>query len=188
MTAAPSTRYTNTAITLHWVIALLMVANVLMAWAVDSLPEGWVRPVINTHKSIGITVIGLAMLRLLWRAGHPPPAQPVNHARWERRLSGAVQGMFYLLLLALPVSGWLHDSAWKDAAAHPLTWFGWGDLPRLPWLTAMEPVRREAMHDLMGDIHASFAYVLYAALALHVAGALKHQFRDGEAQFRRIWF
>ena len=188
MTVHTEPRYTRIAVLLHWCISALIITNLMLAWVVDALPDDWVRPVIDTHKSVGITVIGLALLRILWRAGHPPPAAPAGHAVWERRLSLTVHLVFYGLMLALPVSGWLHDSAWKDAASHPLQWFGLGDLPRLPWLTAMAPAAREAMHETLGDIHALFADVLYVMLALHVLGALKHQFRDHEAQFRRMWF
>ena len=64
-------RYTRLAVILHWLIAMLILCNVALALSADSLPDNWVRPVIDTHKSIGITVLGLAVLRLLWRAGHP---------------------------------------------------------------------------------------------------------------------
>ncbi len=188
MSLPAASRYTSIAVVLHWTVSALIIANVVLAWSVDSVPDEWARSVIDTHKSIGITVIGLALLRILWRIGHPPPAAPAQHALWEKRLSFAVHMVFYVLLLALPISGWLHDSAWKDAASHPLQWFGMGNLPRLAWLTDMAPAAREAMHHQMGDIHEWFADVLYVMLALHVLGALKHQFRDHEAQFRRMWF
>ena len=69
-------RYSGVAIVLHWVIAVLIIANVVLALSVDSLPDGWVRPVIDTHKSIGMTVLGLVLLRILWRISHAPPPLP----------------------------------------------------------------------------------------------------------------
>ena len=69
-------RYTRTAIAFHWLIALLIFANVAMIWIIDYLPDRMVRPVIDTHKSFGITVLGLAVIRVLWRATHPAPPLP----------------------------------------------------------------------------------------------------------------
>ena len=66
-------RYTRIAVVLHWLVAMLIVVNVGLALSVDFLPDEWVRPVIDTHKSTGITVLALVLLRILWRAGHPPP-------------------------------------------------------------------------------------------------------------------
>ena len=82
-------RYTQTAAMLHWLVAILMIVNVGLIWAVDYLPEAWGRPVIDTHKSIGITVLGLALLRILWRATHMPPPLPETYARWERHSAKA---------------------------------------------------------------------------------------------------
>lgn len=85
MSALPSSagRYTRTAMWLHWLIALLIIINVTLALSADALPEGWVRPVIDTHKSIGITVLGLVLLRLLWRIAHRPPPLPPSYPRWK---------------------------------------------------------------------------------------------------------
>ncbi|MFM9458759.1 cytochrome b, partial [Streptomyces europaeiscabiei] len=80
-------RYTGFAITLHWLVAVLIGANLVLIWSVNAVPDAYVRPLINTHKSIGITVLGLAILRLLWRVTHAPPSLPTQYQRWERRLS-----------------------------------------------------------------------------------------------------
>ena len=77
-------RYTRTAMALHWIIAALIALNVFLALTWDFYPDAGVRPAINTHKSIGITVLGLAIMRLLWRFTHRPPALPVHHKKWER--------------------------------------------------------------------------------------------------------
>jgi len=77
-------RYTNTAIALHWIIALAIVINVTLAWLwPHMLPDDAVRPAIDTHKSIGITILGLASLRVLWRFSHPPPPMPTTYQKWE---------------------------------------------------------------------------------------------------------
>ncbi len=181
---APS--YGRLAIVLHWIVAVLITVNVTLALTVDLLPDSWSRPVIDTHKSIGITVLGLALLRLLWRLSHAPPPLPAAYARWERRASKLAHGLLYLLMFALPITGWMHDSAWKDAATHPMKLYGLVPWPRIAWITAVEPERKEQLHDLFSGWHTALAYVLYVLVALHLAGALKHQFIDHEDELRRM--
>ena len=161
-----SERYTRTAIVLHWVIALLIVVNVVLALSADALPDDWVRPVIDTHKSIGITVLGLGLMRLLWRFTHRPPALPAAYPHWERLGAHAAHAALYGLILALPLSGWLHDSAWKDAATHPMHLFGLVPWPRVGWVMDLDPALRETLHDRFGDLHAWFGYALYAPVRL----------------------
>ncbi len=179
-------RYTRIAIALHWTVALLIAVNVALALSADHLPDDWVRPVIDAHKSIGITVLGLAVMRLLWRLSHRPPALPRHYPRWERAGAHVVHALLYLVIFALPLSGWLHDSAWKDAASHPMTLFGLVPWPRIGWVTGLEPALREQMHDRFGLLHAWVGYALYALFAVHVAGALKHQWIDGEPEVQRM--
>ena len=178
--------YTRTAIFLHWAIAILIVANVALIWSVDLLPEGAVRPVIDAHKSIGITVLGLAIMRWLWRATHAPPPLPARYPGVERFASHAVHGLLYLLILALPLSGWFHDSAWKDAATHPMFLYGLVPWPRVGAIMTLDPVLKERLHDVFGAAHTWFGYILYGLLALHIGGALKHQFIDGDPELQRM--
>ena len=181
-------RYTRTAVVLHWLIATLIILNVCLALSADYLPDDWVRPVIDTHKSTGITVLGLVLLRILWRASHRPPPLPLRYASWERIASHTVHGVLYALMLLLPVSGWMHDSAWKDAATHPMTLYGLVPFPRIGWIEHIGAVTKEHLHDLFGTIHTAFGYVLYGVLGLHVAGALKHQWLDREPELQRMSF
>jgi cytochrome b561 len=183
---APLARYSRIAVVLHWVVAVLILINIALGLSADSLPDEWVRGVIDTHKSIGITVLGLAILRLLWRLSHAPPALPTRYARWERAASHLVHGLLYLLIFMLPLSGWLHDSAWKDAATHPMQLFGLFDWPRIGYVMHLAPDTREMLHDRFGALHTWLGYVLYALLALHVLGALKHQWLDREAELQRM--
>lgn len=179
-------RYTRVAIALHWLVALLIAINVALALSADSLPDDWVRPVIDTHKSIGITVLGLAILRLLWRLTHRPPALPPRYPRWERIGAHAAHALLYLSIFALPLSGWLHDSAWKDAATHPMSLYGLVPLPRIGWVMNLEPALKELWHDRFGMLHAWCGYLLYGLFAAHVLGALKHQWLDGEPELQRM--
>ena len=171
---------------LHWLVALLIIINVTLALSVDSLPEGWERPIIDTHKSIGITVLGLVLLRLLWRAAHRPPPLPANYPRWGKLSAHLAHAVLYLLILALPLSGWLHDSAFKDAALYPMTLFGLVPWPRIAAIAELDPVTKENLHTIFYLFHQAFAYGLYALFAAHVAGALKHQFLDKEPELQRM--
>ena len=179
-------RYTRVAIALHWLIAVLMILNIVLILTAERFPDEWVRPVIDTHKSLGITVLGLVIVRLLWRATHKPPAMPGTFSRLERFAAHAVHGLLYLLMILLPLSGWMHDSAWKDAATHPMQLFGLVPWPRIGWITGVEPTLKESLHDAFGALHTWAGYVLYVAFALHVLGALKHQFMDGEKELQRM--
>lgn len=180
-------RYTRTAMALHWLVAALMMANIALIWIVDLVPEERIRFVIDTHKSTGITVLGLAILRLLWRLTHQPPQLPGTYATWERRLSHAAHILLYALIFMLPLSGWLHDSAWKDAATHPMRLFGLVPWPRISWIMNLDPAAKLTLHGAFGALHEWAGYVLYALFALHVAGALKHQIIDNEKQLQRMW-
>jgi len=179
-------RYSGVAITLHWLIAVLMIVNVGLVLFVDDLPEDWIRPFIDTHKSIGITVLGLGLLRLLWRIGHTPPPLPDYYPRWEKAGAHLAHALLYLLILGLPLSGWLHDSAWKDAATHPMHLFGLFEWPRVAPVMQLDAETKESAHTILGMVHTRLSYVFYLLLALHIGGALKHQFIDREPELQRI--
>jgi len=180
-------RYTRAAIGLHWIIAVLMVANAALALSVDFWPDAWARPVIDMHKSIGITVLGLVALRVLWRAGHAPPPLPAAYPRWERWTAHAGHGALYLIMIALPLSGWMHDSAWKDWLSHPMRLYGVMPWPRIGLIADAPPDAKERMHDAFGALHHWVGYGFYVLLAAHVISALKHQFLDHEPELRRMW-
>ena len=180
-------RYTLPAIVLHWLIALGIIVNVVLMWVLDALPDPSQRPVVNLHKSIGITVLGLAIMRLLWRMTHKPPPLPEGTRRWERLAAHSAHVLLYVVIFAMPLTGWIHDSAWKDAASHPLNLFGVIPWFRIGPIQHMDPASKEQVHALFSQLHTSCAYVLYALLAAHVAGALKHQFLDRRPSLRRMW-
>ena len=176
---------------LHWLVALLIAANLALVWTVDRFPDAMVRPVIDTHKSIGITVLGLVLLRVLWRLTHRPPPLPRSYPRLERIGAHTAHLLLYGLILGMPISGWIHDSAFKDAAAHPLRLFGLVPWPRIAPIMALDPATKEQVHAFWFQVHATLAYALYALVALHVLGALKHQFIDKEPELDRMlpgWF
>lgn len=183
-------RYTRVAIWLHWLVAIGIIANVALAWIWplgDSHPAigEYVRPMINGHKSIGITILGLAILRLLWRLGHRPPAMPPSYRTWERAAAHVVHWGLYVVIFAMPITGWVMDSAWEKAAGNPNYWFGLFEWPRLGFVTNLPPDRKIWVHDTFGAAHGLIAYAVYTLFALHVAGALKHQLQ-GHRELQRM--
>lgn len=188
MCVNPAHRYTRVAIVLHWLMAALILGNIVLIWVVERLPEAHIRLAIDTHKSVGILVLGLFALRLLWRLGHRPPASPAGMGAVEQRLAQAGHVLFYVLIFAMPFSGWLHDSAWRSAAEFPMRLFGLFEWPRIGWIMAMEPFQKQQLHHLFGEVHEWLANIFYVLFALHVLAALKHQCVDHQPQFKRMWF
>ena len=183
-------RYTRIAIWLHWLVALGIIANVALAWVWplgDAHPAigDYVRPMINTHKSIGITVLGLAILRLLWRLGHRPPPFPVAYKPWEAALAHIVHWGLYFVIFAMPVTGWVMDSAYEKAAQNPNLWFGLFEWQRLGFIMNLPPDSKKWVHDTFGAAHGLIAYLVYALFAMHVLGALKHQL-EGHRELQRM--
>jgi cytochrome b561 len=170
---------------LHWAVAALIGANLLLGW---TFPEhNPARALIDLHKSLGITVLGLVIVRLLWRATHTPPPMPA-YADWERRLAHAVHWLLYGLIILAPLSGWMHDSAWKGAPEHPFKLFWIVPFFRIGAIERLDPVTKEHWHSALFQVHGALAYALAAAWALHVAGALKHQFLDRKPELQRMWW
>jgi cytochrome b561 len=178
-------RYSGIAMLLHWLVALLIAANFVLIYSAHQLPDDAQGKWIDLHMSIGLTVLGLVVLRLLWRAGHRPPPLP-DYPPWERGAAHAVHAALYVVMLALPLSGWMHDSAWKDAPENPFYWFGLFEWPRIAWIRNLPPARKEVLHGDFLIAHRLFGYVLYALVTAHILGALKHQFLDRYPQLQRI--
>lgn len=154
--------------TLHWTIALAVIGLVLLGLVMQELPNSPNKVQLYAlHKSVGLSVLGLLVLRLVWRLVDPRPPYPAAMPRWQRALARVTHGLLYLLLLAMPLSGWLYNSA----ANFPLRWFG---LFKVPPLTAANP----ELKPLALAAHEWGFYLLAALLALHVGAALKHHYLD----------
>lgn len=182
-------RYTAVAITLHWVIAAFIVANtglgVWMSWAIDS-PAVRAHAVnaFQWHKSLGLAVLVLSLLRLAWRLLYPPPSPPPHMSGWERTLAALTHWVFYALMIIIPLSGWLYVSAqWRGDGPFniPTLWFGLFEVPHLFGLSDASRALRQQAAALAFGAHGAMALALSILLVLHVAAALKHQFvqRDG---------
>jgi len=184
-----SDRYTRTAIVFHWVIAVLVIANIALAWTFKLFPDySWTQAVTNTHKTIGITVLGLALMRLLWRIGHrPPPFSPLI-PRWQVVAARTGHAALYFFILAMPISGWIYDSAWEYAADVPIDFFGLFEMPRIAWVANMPPEPKKALDEVAHIVHEWLSYLLYGLLAAHLIGAFKHQWIDRVPTLERMTF
>jgi cytochrome b561/polyisoprenoid-binding protein YceI len=151
---------------LHWVIVALVATQFTLAYLAAGLPLGLHKlALLARHKSFGITILALALVRLAWRLSSRGPGVPENLNAVERRLASGTHAGLYACLFLMPLTGWLMSSAKK----YPVSWFG---LAQLPDLVAPN----EALFSTLRAVHQSISYALLALILLHVAGALRHQF------------
>ncbi len=183
----PAKNYTKIAVLLHWFIALLILCNIVLGLGSHYVPDADVRTIIDLHKSIGITVLGLAFVRFFWRFNHSPPPFPPGYRKWERIAAQTAHVLLYVLIFAMPVTGWIHDSAWDQAATHPMQLFWTIPWFRLGFITSLDPATKEMVHSLFGHVHSLLSYALYGVLGAHVLGALKHQIIDKQPELQRMW-
>jgi cytochrome b561 len=165
-----SPRYSGTAIALHWLLALLIAANLALGLYMADLSFSLTRlKLYNWHKWAGAVILALSALRLAWRLTHRPPAEPPMPG-WQRLAAQGTHGLLYALFFAVPLAGW----AYSSSAGFPLVVFG--VLPLPDWV----PVDRE-LASVLKLLHKVLAFALAALVGLHIAAALKHQFinRDG---------
>jgi|TARA_B100000378_G_scaffold276910_1_gene275853 cytochrome b561 len=167
-------RYTAVARTLHWVIALLIVTNLLLGFTRDALPDGWA--VMPVHKSIGLTVLALTLVRIGWRLAHPAPPLPAAMPGWEKGVAHATHVIFYALMLILPLSGWIMSSA----GSRPINWFFLFDVPKFA------VAKTDGIVGLSHQAHESLPWAWVALLLLHIGAALRHHFVLKDDVLRRM--
>jgi cytochrome b561 len=172
----PPTRYTAVAQVFHWVIAALIVTQFALAWTADDLPLGVHKlALLARHKSFGMTVLMLAVLRLLWRFKHPAPELPAGMKPFERFLARATHVAFYVLLFAMPLTGWMMSSA-KN---YSVSWFGLFTWPNLIG-------KNESAFDILKSTHDYLSDALFVIAVLHILAALKHHFWNKDDVFLRM--
>ncbi|MGH8327874.1 MAG: YceI family protein [Steroidobacteraceae bacterium] len=161
---------------LHWIIVALIALQAALGLTGLLLPLGMQKlAVLARHKSIGITILGLAALRLLWRWLNPTPPLPSSLKPHERFLARFTHAALYLLLFAMPLTGWILSSA----RGFPVSWFRMAQLPDLV-------PKSETLYSAMVTTHAALAIALALVVALHIAGALKHHFVLKDDTLRRM--
>jgi cytochrome b561 len=186
MTARPdgTSRYSTVAIVFHWAIAALIVTNVVLGLRSTAL-DGLARfQLIQLHKSVGITILVLSVARLAWRLGHRPPPYPADLGRATRAAASTVHWLFYVLMIGLPLTGWLMVSA--SPTNIPTLLFGSLPWPHLPGVHDLPMTTRVQVADAANATHVTLTYIAYLLIALHVAAALKHHFIDKDGQLARM--
>jgi cytochrome b561 len=169
------TRWSTAAKTFHWIMALLILGNGAFAFWMDDL-----KPSLNKinmfalHKSIGLTVLALFLLRVLWRAIDRRPSH-LPAPRWQHIAATTVHGFLYLLIVAIPLTGW----AFNSAHGFPLQYFKQFNLPALL-------DKNPALSDTLGAVHVYLFWFLLLVLVAHVGGALKHHLFDRDDTLRRM--
>jgi len=169
-------RYSTPAIVLHWLMALLIFAGFPLGLYMVDLPLSPDKlKLYSYHKWIGITVLMLAAIRLSWRLTHTPPPLPARVAAWQRHASAIVHGLLYLLMIAIPLSGWLMSSA----KGFQTVWFGVLPLPDLIG-------KDKALGELLAEVHKILNFTLLGLVVLHVGAALQHHFIERQPFLQRM--
>ncbi|MCB5197828.1 cytochrome b/b6 domain-containing protein [Loktanella sp. TSTF-M6] len=183
MSDTPTTYGTVTK-TFHWLTAILILALLILGtlandWAADTDSALAIKTTLfSTHKTLGVLLFFVALLRIIWAIGHRKPGPLHPERKTETLLAEIVHWTLYGSLVLVPLTGWIDHAASTGFA--PIWWpFG----QSLPFV----PKNPEVAH-LFGSVHIILTKVLIGALALHVAGALKHHFIDKDATLRRMWF
>jgi cytochrome b561 len=191
------TRYTKTAVVLHWLIAIGIFAMFAFGWYMSDLPKeapkqmaydlfDWGIVTINLaeeasprtfyfnlHKSIGVTILALIVFRLFWRIKHKAPAMLSSYQAWERKLATGTHHLLYLLMLAVPITGVIMAAASK----YGLKWFG---------VDLIAGLDNKGLREVFEEAHEIVGILMLVVLALHIAGALKHHFIDKDDTIKRM--
>lgn len=161
----------------HWITALAVLGLLGVGLWMTGLPLGLLKfKVYGWHKWIGLVVLALTVARLWWRWRYPPTPLPSALPNWERRAAHAAHGALFFLLLAMPISGWLMNSA----AGVGLYWFGYVPIPDLV-------PRDPDLFETLRKVHRVLSRLLMAVVALHVGAVVYHDVLRRDGIFRRMW-
>ena len=181
--------YTKTAIALHWLIAIAILCMLPIGiWMADAIHVPETRATAFTayqlHKSVGLTILALVILRLFWRLTHPPPPLPEDMPTWERLAANSSHAVLYILMIAMPLIGWAMVSS--SPIGLPTIVFGTFEWPHMPWLSELEPDDKKTAEGWLKLIHRIGGYTLIALVVLHVAAAVKHHMVDKDDIMARM--
>ena len=162
----------------HWTVVLLIIVQGTIGLVMVGLPKKpSIIPIYTFHKSIGITILALAVLRLVWRAFDPRPAEPDGMPKWQLVGARAGHALLYVLLFLVPLSGWWYDSV---SGLRPLYWFG---LLEIPHIVAPDP----SLKQFARDAHEYLFWALLVVALGHAAMAFIHQFVNRDGTLTRMW-
>jgi cytochrome b561 len=161
---------------LHWLIALCIAAQILLGFFMDDIANKALRgQAYFIHKSLGLTLLFLAVLFVLWRCFNRKPAWPAHMPQWERFAARTVHFLLYATILVMPLSGWLMSSA----AGYPPSFWG--------WFTVAAPIETsKALSHFFNQIHSVTAWTLSGLIGIHVVAALKHFFIDKDGVLQKM--
>ena len=171
-------RFTRTAILMHWLIALLLAAQFGFGWLLEDIPRN--TPArgyfVNLHKSTGILLGVLILLRIVWRLTHKPPRLPLSMARWQQRAAHVSHLAMYGCMLLMPLSGYLASNFSKHGIKffNAWKWAPWGSDDKL-------------LYTIFNQTHQVSAWLLAALVALHLLALVKHALIDRDRLFSRMW-
>lgn len=170
-------RYSTALVALHWLVGVAALGQIALGWWMLGLPKappglraGW----FNVHKSIGITIGLVMIIRLIVRLRGSAPDYPAQMPRWQQQSARLAHGLFYFCLLALPLSGYLGSSFTK----YPIRYFGMV-LPHWGW-------DAPALKELCSATHLACVWILMVLVTVHVAAAFKHLLVDRDGVFSHI--
>ena len=160
--------YTLTAVRLHWLIALAIAGTFAVGVYMHELPLSPQKlQIYSWHKWSGVTIFLLVLVRLAWRIGHRPPAAPEGMPAWQRKAAAGVHHLLYLLMFAIPLSGWLMSSA----KGFQTVWFGVVPLPDLV-------AKNKDLGDALKEVHEILNFTIAGLVVAHAGAAIKHHFID----------
>ncbi len=174
--------YTRVAILLHWLIGLSIIALLALGLIMEDLPKTYRIEAFMIHKSLGLTVLVLSVVRLFWRLTHKVPDLPETMKKWEKFTAHAVHAALYFLMIALPFTGWALVSS--SPRGFPTIWFGLFEWPHLPVLS--EIVNKKEVSDSFGEVHETLAWIAIFLIAAHIGAALKHHFINRDNVLTRM--
>lgn len=174
--SAVQERYSAVAITLHWLIALGIIANIALGLYFADLPRSDPDKFLltQTHKSIGLTILVLSLIRVMWRLMHPAPPLPASMSPMLRFAAHATHFLLYVLIVAIPLSGWLMVSS--SPLGLPTMYFGWFAWPDLPYFPDLPRAMKKIWVQDFSATHVFLAWSAIVLVTIHVLAALYHQF------------
>jgi cytochrome b561 len=179
-------RYGAVAMTLHWLIALLLIGNICSGLYFSGLPHSDPNKFFLTqlHKSFGLTILMLSVIRVVWRLMNPVPPLPRGMGKPLRVFARGTHFLLYFLILAIPLSGWMMVSS--SPLGLPTMYFGLFQWPHISFLYDQPIADKKMLVQNFATIHAVLAWSAIILIPLHVAGALFHQFIRGDDVLRRM--
>ena len=167
--------YGSMAKTLHWLVSLMVTSLLLVGFFMGDLAKPFRFTVYNIHKLVGLSLLLIMIFRVGWTLSNPRLNYPVKLPYWQIRAARGVHMLLYLLVIAMPLSGWIMATA----AEHPPDLFGFKFI--LPFIPASKPLAKSA-----NQIHKTMAWTLIAVLSLHIGAALKHYFVNKDNVLQRM--